>query len=277
MSCCADQAAKGGCPAPNRSTPSSSAAGSTTLERVAQVGSSPRSTVLADAGDDLDGVAQQLLVQPARVGQPRLAAARRGRRARVGRGRGSSCRRARTPTRRRASGGARRGSRCARAKRTTPAHSSARARPGALSAWHHGSTRATLNLTHGLLPPGRRAAALLRRRRRGRDRDDAVARCSSWALRNPEIDVTFTSLSMSYQPRPRASRRCVLIRQVKQRDIDYEDLTLVDHLVRDVLARPTSTSPRPGPRWPGSCPSGHRLPRWAVTLGWGVMCARRRA
>ena len=28
----------------------------------------------------------------------------------------------------------------------------------------------------------------------------------------------------------------MLIRQVKQRDIDYEDLTLVDHLVRDILS-----------------------------------------
>ena len=39
---------------------------------------------------------------------------------------------------------------------------------------------------------------------------------------------------MSYQSDPEEPA-FVLIRQVKQRDIDYEHLTLVDHLVRDVL------------------------------------------
>ena len=64
----------------------------------------------------------------------------------------------------------------------------------------------------------------------------ATMRGLSWQLgvRNPEIDVTFTSLSMSYQPDP--EEPIVLqVRHVKQRDIDYEDLTLVDHLVRDVV------------------------------------------
>ena len=54
-------------------------------------------------------------------------------------------------------------------------------------------------------------------------------------MRHPDIDVTFTSLSMSYQPSPEEPP-LIQIRQVKQRDIDYEDLTLVDHLVRDVLS-----------------------------------------
>ena len=68
-------------------------------------------------------------------------------------------------------------------------------------------------------------------------------------VRHPDIDVTFTSLSMSYQPAPR-SRRSIQIRQVKQRDIDYEDLTLVDHLVRDVLGDRVDLhggAHRPGP------------------------------
>ena len=41
-------------------------------------------------------------------------------------------------------------------------------------------------------------------------------------MRHPEIDVTFTSLSMSYQADP-AEPPIVQIRQVKQRDIDYDD------------------------------------------------------
>jgi len=93
----------------------------------------------------------------------------------------------------------------------------------------------------------------------------ATMRSLSWHLgvRHADIDVTFTSLSMSYQRSPEEPA-VLQVRQVTQRDIDYEDLTLVDHLVRDVLhdqidlhearatlARITS--------------SGHTLPRWAVT------------
>jgi len=92
-----------------------------------------------------------------------------------------------------------------------------------------------------------------------------------YGIRQPEIDVTFTSLSMSTQPEP-YSAPIVLMRQVKQRDIDYADLTSVDVLVSDILldrvdpdearsrlARITST--------------GHSTKRWAVSLAWGVMSA----
>ena len=90
-------------------------------------------------------------------------------------------------------------------------------------------------------------------------------------LREASVDITFTSLAMTYQDTP-DDIPIVSTRQVKQRAIDYEHLTRVDHLVRDVLrgdldlrgartelGRITST--------------GHPRARWAVTLGWGVMCA----
>lgn len=90
-------------------------------------------------------------------------------------------------------------------------------------------------------------------------------------LRNPVIDVTFTSLSMGYQGDPEQPP-VTLLRMVVHREIDYEDLARVDHLVRRVLsdevdlvearatiARISST--------------GHRRRRLAVTAGWGVMCA----
>ncbi len=90
-------------------------------------------------------------------------------------------------------------------------------------------------------------------------------------LRGVEIDVTFTSLSMSYQAAPE-DHPVVILRQVKQRDIDYEDLTRVDHLVRDLLAdRVTLAEARSEAARIAS--SGHHTPRWAVTLAWGVMCA----
>jgi uncharacterized membrane protein YjjP (DUF1212 family) len=101
----------------------------------------------------------------------------------------------------------------------------------------------------------------------------ATMRALAWHLdvRHPDIDVTFTSLSMTYQHSPE-DPPLIQMRQVKQRDIDYEDLTLVDHLVRDVLsdridlAEARSTLAR-------IVSSGHATPRWGVTLGWGVMCA----
>ena len=88
-------------------------------------------------------------------------------------------------------------------------------------------------------------------------------------LRYPDIDVTFTSLSMSYQHDPEEPP-LIQLRHVKQRDIDYEDLTLVDHLVRDVLAGRSDLKEARN-RLGRIVSSGHTLPRWATTLGWGVM------
>ncbi|KQY55637.1 MULTISPECIES: threonine/serine ThrE exporter family protein [unclassified Nocardioides] len=90
-------------------------------------------------------------------------------------------------------------------------------------------------------------------------------------LRNPIVDVTFTSLSMSYQPEP-GDVPLVMMRQVKQRDIDYEDLTRIDHLVRDLLAdRIDLVEARATVARISS--SGHARHRWAVTAGTGVMSA----
>jgi uncharacterized membrane protein YjjP (DUF1212 family) len=90
-------------------------------------------------------------------------------------------------------------------------------------------------------------------------------------LRRVSTDVTFTELSISYQP-SLEEPALLQLRTVRHREIDYEDLTKVDHLVRDLvegridrdearteLNRITST--------------GHALPRWAVTAGYGVMGA----
>ena len=101
----------------------------------------------------------------------------------------------------------------------------------------------------------------------------ATMHALAWHLgvRHPDIDVTFTSLSMSYQLSPEEPA-LFQVRHVKQRDIDYEDLTHVDHLVRDVVAdRVDLTEARS--TLARIVSSGHSTPRWAVTLGWGVMCA----
>lgn len=90
-------------------------------------------------------------------------------------------------------------------------------------------------------------------------------------LRHPEIDVTFTSLSMSYHRDP-AEPPVIMIRNVKHRDIDYEDLTQVDHLVHEILAGRIDLY-LARTRMATIMSTGHPWPRWAVTLGWGAMCA----
>jgi uncharacterized membrane protein YjjP (DUF1212 family) len=92
-----------------------------------------------------------------------------------------------------------------------------------------------------------------------------------YGVRHPDVDVTFTSLSMSFQQDPEEPA-VVLMRQVKQREIDYEDLTLVDHLVREVLHGDVELKDARN-RLARIVSSGHVLPRWAATLGWGVMAA----
>ena len=90
-------------------------------------------------------------------------------------------------------------------------------------------------------------------------------------LRHPEIDVTFTSLSMSYHRDP-AEPPVMMLRNVKHRDIDYEDLTQVDHLVHELLAGHLDLY-LARTRMATIMSTGHPWPRWAVTLGWSVMCA----
>ncbi|MVA76669.1 threonine/serine exporter family protein [Auraticoccus sp. F435] len=98
---------------------------------------------------------------------------------------------------------------------------------------------------------------------------DSVAR--QYGLRHAAVDVTFTSLSMSYQE-AEGSVAYTQMRQVQLREIDYEDLTRVDHLVSAVLAGEVDVAEarRAVLRLQSS---GHQRPRWAVTLGWGVMSA----
>ncbi|MDQ6523656.1 threonine/serine exporter family protein [Nocardioides sp. LHD-245] len=97
----------------------------------------------------------------------------------------------------------------------------------------------------------------------------ALAR--SLGVRHTQVDVTFTSLAMSVQQGPDEAP-VVQLRAVTQREIDYEDLTRVDHLVREVVAGHTDLE---GARTEVAriVSSGHGRPRWAATLGWGLMCA----
>lgn len=90
-------------------------------------------------------------------------------------------------------------------------------------------------------------------------------------LRGVTADVTFTELSLNHHPSI-DEPATIQVRRVTHREIDYEDLTLVDHLVGDLLqGRINRDEARAQVARISS--SGHRRPRWAVTVGWGVMGA----
>ena len=64
----------------------------------------------------------------------------------------------------------------------------------------------------------------------------------------------------------------IQIRQVRYREIDYGDLTVVDQLVRDLVAGEIDRD-EASARLARIVSSGHARPRWSVTAGFGVMGA----
>jgi len=101
---------------------------------------------------------------------------------------------------------------------------------------------------------------------------DVTATMSSIAqflgLRNVLVDVTFTTLTLSYEAgvdEPLVTMR----RQVTYRESDYADLTDVDHLVGELLNEEI-TREEAAARILQLSSSGHPTPRWAVTMSWAV-------
>ncbi|MCW2779946.1 MAG: hypothetical protein JWR35_395 [Marmoricola sp.] len=88
-------------------------------------------------------------------------------------------------------------------------------------------------------------------------------------MRAVTADVTFTELAMSHQPQF-DEPALIQIRHVRHREIDYEHLTLVDHLVRD-LATGTIDRDEARAQLNRVLSSGHARARWSVTVGYGVM------
>ena len=99
----------------------------------------------------------------------------------------------------------------------------------------------------------------------------AAMRNVAWAcgLRGYTADVMFTELTMSQQSSA-DEPALVQIRQVRYREVDYGDLTDVDHLIRDLvdgrIDRAEGTA-----RLNRIISTGHARPRWAVTAALGVM------
>jgi uncharacterized membrane protein YjjP (DUF1212 family) len=99
----------------------------------------------------------------------------------------------------------------------------------------------------------------------------AAMRNVAWAcgLRRYTADVMFTELTMSQQSSPEEPA-LIQIRHVQYREIDYGDLTDVDHLIHDLVAgeidRAEATT-----RLNRIISTGHARRRWAVTAALGVM------
>jgi uncharacterized membrane protein YjjP (DUF1212 family) len=87
-------------------------------------------------------------------------------------------------------------------------------------------------------------------------------------LRGVTADVTFTALSMSYQSSV-DEPALIQMRQVTHRELDYEDLTQVDHLVRALVAGRIDRDEARS-QLARIVSSGHPMPRWAATLGFGA-------
>jgi uncharacterized membrane protein YjjP (DUF1212 family) len=99
----------------------------------------------------------------------------------------------------------------------------------------------------------------------------AAMRNVAWScgLRGYTADVMFTELTMSHQSSP-DEPALVQIRQVRYREVDYGDLTEVDHLIRALvegeIGRAEATN-----RLNRIISTGHARPRWSVTAALGVM------
>jgi uncharacterized membrane protein YjjP (DUF1212 family) len=90
-------------------------------------------------------------------------------------------------------------------------------------------------------------------------------------VRNVSADVNFVDLTLHHQPsseEPAAIR----VRRVTRRQVDYADLTEVDHTVGDLLAG-TITLGQARDELARIVSTGHERSRWTVTLGWGVLGA----
>lgn len=96
-----------------------------------------------------------------------------------------------------------------------------------------------------------------------------VTVANACGLRGATASVTFTELEMSYQA-SLDDPTVIQVRHVQYRAIDYDHLTLVDHLVHDLLEGAIGRE-EARLRLNRVVSSGHRLPRWAVTIGWGAM------
>lgn len=90
-------------------------------------------------------------------------------------------------------------------------------------------------------------------------------------VRNVSADVTFVDLTLRHQP-SRDEPAAIQVRRVNRRPVDYANLVEVDQTVTELVAGRIARD-EARDRVARTVSTGHTRPRWAVTLGWGVMGA----
>ena len=90
-------------------------------------------------------------------------------------------------------------------------------------------------------------------------------------LHGVAADVTFTELTLQQQSSIEVPAS-ILVRRVRRRPVDYEELIMVDRLVRD-LQDGTATLDEARDRIAAIDSSDHRRGRWLVTASWGAVGA----
>lgn len=96
-----------------------------------------------------------------------------------------------------------------------------------------------------------------------------LAVCQACGLDSCEVDVTFTTLSLSYQPADGTPGQ-TMMRQIRHRVADYADLSEIDLMVAALLANEIDRDEARS-TLASVVSSGHRTSRAAVTCGWGFM------
>ncbi|HET7327643.1 MAG TPA: threonine/serine exporter family protein [Nocardioidaceae bacterium] len=95
-----------------------------------------------------------------------------------------------------------------------------------------------------------------------------LAVTSAAGLRNCEVDVTFTSLTISYQGEPDVAPETHM-RQVRYRALDYTHLTSIDHMVRSFAFGEIGVE-EARKELATIISAGHPYPKWASMVGWGA-------
>lgn len=96
-----------------------------------------------------------------------------------------------------------------------------------------------------------------------------LATTHACGVRHVTADVTFVELTLRHQP-TRDAPAAIQVRRVTPRRIDYADLVEVDETVHRLVAGEI-TRAEAHDQVARIVSTGHRRPRWAVTLGWGAM------
>jgi len=96
-----------------------------------------------------------------------------------------------------------------------------------------------------------------------------LAVTAAGGLRGCEVDITFTSIAISYQAAPDIAPETHM-RVVRYRALDYSRLTDVDRLVRQ-FARGDVTRDQASRELARLVSAGPPYPRWSSVAAWGVM------